>query len=93
MANKFGKHYNSHYKLYEELEDAGKINSSDLDAAANKDGKYSYAAGTKGYKFLESNAVKGLHKENYICKDYYYRLVDDAIATINEFGDAEQFRS
>ena len=62
MANKFGKHYNSHYKLYEELEDAGKINSSDLDAAANKDGKYSYAeqdaASERIYSYLKEFAKK-----------------------------------
>ena len=62
MANKFGKHYNSHYKLYEELEDAGKINSSDLDAAANKDGKYSYAeqdaASERIYSYIKEFAKK-----------------------------------
>lgn len=62
MANKFGKHYNSHYKLYEDLEDAGKINSSDLDAAANKDGKYSYAeqdaANERIYSYLKEFAKK-----------------------------------
>ena len=57
-----------------------------------KDGKYSYAAGTKGYKFMESSIVKELGLESYICKDYYYRLVDEAIASINEFGDANEFR-
>ena len=56
-----------------------------------KDGKYSSATGAKGYKWMESSMVKELGKEDYICKDYYRRLVDEAVASINEFGDFGSF--
>ena len=56
-----------------------------------KDGKYSFATGAKGYKWMESSMVKELSKEDYICKDYYRRLVDEAVASINEFGDFGSF--
>ena len=58
-----------------------------------KDGKYSAATGTKGYRWLESEMVKTLEKENDIDKSYYIKLVDDAIAAISEFGDFEWFTS
>lgn len=56
-----------------------------------KDGKYSSATGAKGYKWMESSMVKEFNKESYICKDYYRRLVDEAIVSINEFGDFNSF--
>ena len=56
-----------------------------------KDGKYSAATGTKGYLWMESEMVKVLHKENDINKDYYNRLVDEAVDTISQFGDFEWF--
>ena len=58
-----------------------------------KNGKYSAATGTKGYRWLESKMVKTLEKENDIDKSYYIKLVDDAIAAISEFGDFEWFTS
>lgn len=62
---------------------------------SGKDGetKYSAVTGTKGYKWLESETVKELKKENDIDKSYYNKLVDDAIDTISEFGDFEWFVS
>ena len=67
-----------------------------------QDGKYHAATGTKKpgkipkgeveeYHWLESIMVKELHKENDIDKSFYNHLVDDAIDTISEFGDFEQF--
>ena len=57
-----------------------------------KDGKYSYATGAKGYRWLESETVKILmdYKE---CVDYeYYRkLIDAAVADISQYGDYEWF--
>jgi hypothetical protein len=58
-----------------------------------KDGKYYAATGTKGYRWLEAEAVKELGKENDIDRDYFRELVDDAIADISKFGDFELFRS
>jgi hypothetical protein len=58
-----------------------------------KDGKYSYAAGCKGYRWMESETVRAVGKEDMIDKRYYAALVDEAIATISEYGDFEAFAS
>lgn len=58
-----------------------------------KDGKYSAATGTKGYRWLESETVDILDKKDCIDLDYYRSLVDKAKDTINEYGDFEQFAS
>ena len=61
----------------------------------NKDGniKYSAATGSKGYRWLESETVKASSKENDIDRKYYISLVDEAIKTINKYGDFEWFVS
>ena len=56
-----------------------------------KDGKYYAAAGTKGYRWLESETVRQLHNEASIDKSYYQKLVDDAVETISQYGDFEAF--
>lgn len=43
------------------------------------------------YRWLESEVVKTLNKENDIDKSYYRKLVDDAIEAIEEYGDFERF--
>ena len=58
-----------------------------------KDGKYYAAGGSKGYRWLESEMVKNLGKENDIDRSYYIELVDNAVAAINEYGDFEGFVS
>lgn len=58
-----------------------------------KDGKYYAAAGTKGYRWLESETVRQLHNEAEIDKSYYTRLVDEAVEKISQFGDFEGFTS
>lgn len=58
-----------------------------------KDGKYSAATGSKGYRWLEAEAVKELGKENAIDRSYYDKLVDDAVDTIAKYGDFEWFVS
>ena len=58
-----------------------------------KEGKYSFATGSKGYRWLESEMVKELGKENDIDKRYYNSLVDDAREAISSFGDFEWFVS
>lgn len=58
-----------------------------------QNGKYNAVTGTKGYRWMESELVKSLHKEDQIDLLYYNSLVDDAFETINKFGDAEAFIS
>ena len=58
-----------------------------------KDGKYNSATGTKGYRWLESEIVKELGKEDDIDKSYYQRLVDEAVKAIELYGDFEWFIS
>lgn len=58
-----------------------------------KDGKYSAATGSKGYRWLESETVKTLGKEADIDKSYYNKLVDEAKKAISLYGDYEWFVS
>ena len=55
------------------------------------DGKYYAAAGTTGFRWLESEMVKELGKENDIDDSYYRKLVDEAVEEISKYGDFEQF--
>jgi len=56
-----------------------------------KDGKYYAATGTKGYRWLESEVVRNLKDQDNIDYSYFDSLVNQAIDTINKFGDFEQF--
>ena len=57
-----------------------------------KDGKYYSATGSKGYRWLESEMVRG-GNEDYIDRAYYNSLVDGAVETISQYGDFEWFVS
>lgn len=57
-----------------------------------KDGKFYAATGSKGYRWLESEMVRGTN-EQYIDRSYYNKLVDEAVATISQYGDFEWFVS
>ena len=57
------------------------------------DDKYYAAAGTKGYRWLDSETVKNLKWEDRIDDEYFRKLVDDSIEHISEFGDFEWFVS
>lgn len=59
-----------------------------------KDGKFSYATGAKGYRWLESETVKNLmdYKE-CVNLDYYRKMIDEAVNDISEKGDFEWFTS
>jgi len=57
------------------------------------DGKYYAATGTKGYRWLESELVKGLGKESDIDESYYIALANEARDTISKYGDFEMFVS
>ena len=63
--------------------------------AKDKNGntKYDSVVGAKDYRWLESEMVKELGKESDIDRSYYNKLVDDAVASISEYGDFEWFVS
>ena len=58
-----------------------------------KNGKFSAATGTKGYRWMESETVKASGMEQNIDRRYYASLVDEAVATISQYGDFEAFAS
>lgn len=58
-----------------------------------KDGKYYAVGGSKGYRWLESEVVRLLGRENDIDRSYYERLVDEAAAAIGKYGNVESFIS
>lgn len=51
------------------------------------------ATGTKGWQWLEAEDVKEQHLEEFIDRGYYRKLVDDARASIANYGDIERFVS
>lgn len=57
------------------------------------EGKYFAVTGTKGYRWLESEMVKRLNRENDIDRAYYDSLVNDAVESIDSYGDLEWFIS
>ena len=52
---------------------------------------YDAATGSKGYRWLESDMVKTLHKEDCIDRSYYDALVDATVEDISKYGDFEWF--
>lgn len=57
------------------------------------DEKFNAATGSKGYLWLESDVVKANHYEKDIDLSYYDNLVNEAIKTIDQFGDYYWFVS
>lgn len=55
-------------------------------------GKYNAASGTTGYRWLESEMIRGVN-EDAVDTSYYNKLVDDAVEAISKYGDAEWFMS
>lgn len=55
--------------------------------------KYAMVTGATGYRWLEAEFVESIGKQDDIELGYFRGLVDDAIAHIAEFGDAEAFIS
>ena len=55
-----------------------------------QNGKFYSVTGTKGYRWLESEVIRGVN-EDYIDKSYYKSLIDEAIETISAYGDFEMF--
>ncbi len=64
-------------------------------SSIDKDGnvKYSSATGAKGYRWLESEVVRTLNKEDDIDRTYYDNMVTDARNEISQYGDFEWFVS
>ena len=58
----------------------------------DQNGKYYNVTGTTGYRWLESELVRGTN-EDYIDRSYYNALVDAAVETISQYGDFEWFVS
>ena len=56
-----------------------------------QNGKYYAATGCKGYRWLESEVVQELGKEDDIDLTYFNKLVDDAHKSVSEYGDFEAF--
>jgi hypothetical protein len=55
--------------------------------------KYDSVVGTKDYRWLESEVVSRLGREDDIDRSYYNRLVDEAVELISTYGDFEWFAS
>ena len=53
----------------------------------NADDKYYALSGTKNYRWLESEVVRTLGKQDLIDRSYYDKLVDEAVRTIDEVGE------
>lgn len=58
-----------------------------------QNGKYYAATGTTGYRWLESEMVRDMHKEADINRGYFDTLVTDAVHDISEYCDFEWFAS
>ena len=56
-----------------------------------KDGKYYSVTGTKDIRWLESETVKILNKQDDIDEGYFEKLIDDAVASIDEVGGKGAF--
>ena len=55
------------------------------------DGKYTSVAGSKGYRWLESDKVRELGYEKYIDMNYFNDLASVAVETIEKFGNFDGF--
>lgn len=57
------------------------------------DGKNYAAPGSTGYRWLESETVSSLNKQDDIDHSFYHKLMDDAVDVISKYGDFEWFVS
>lgn len=58
----------------------------------SKDGKYYAVSGTKGYRWMEEEDVQKLpNPKRIIDMTYYHTLANDAIDTINKYGNFDLF--
>lgn len=56
-----------------------------------KEKGYAAATGSKGYRWLESEMVRELGKQDDIDRGYYNGLVDEAVKSLSSYGDFERF--
>lgn len=56
-----------------------------------KEKGYAAATGSKGYRWLESEMVRELGKQDDIDRSYYNGLVDEAVKSLSSYGDFERF--
>lgn len=56
-----------------------------------KEKGYAAATGSKGYRWLESEMVRELGKQDDIDRRYYNGLVDEAVKSLSSYGDFERF--
>ena len=59
----------------------------------DQNGKMNAVVGTTGYRWLESEVVRELHKEKDVDYSYYDELVNDAVEEISKYGDFGWFVS
>ncbi len=52
---------------------------------------YAAASNSKGFRWLESEMIRQLGKENDIDRSYYNDLVDEAVKSLSSYGDFERF--
>ena len=57
------------------------------------DNKLYNASGASGYRWLESELIRGTDGESNVDKRFYNSLVDDAVESISQYGDFEWFVS
>ena len=57
------------------------------------DGKKYAAAGSTGYRWLESETVKAVNMYDDIDRSFYQKLINEAVDTISKYGDFEWFVS
>ena len=69
----------------------GGIMVAERDDPKTGEKKFNAVTGTKGYRWLESEVVQGTDLEHQIDMRYYISMADEAIASINEYGDFETF--
>lgn len=58
-----------------------------------QNGKYYAASGTTGYRWVESELLRGLDDLSMVNQSYYNTLVDDAVDAISKYCDFEWFVS
>lgn len=58
-----------------------------------QNGKYYAATGTTGYRWMESEMIRGLDYEKIIDRSYYETMVNDAVDAISKYCDFEWFVS
>lgn len=56
-----------------------------------KDDKFYKVSGTSGHFWMEAETYKNLGEEVEIDLEYYDKLVEDAVAKINQFGSIDEF--